>query len=303
MTLTKPSKALDPEDLSIRVRRGDANADERRGLELFLEGSAWLRVSHQVGRDFDQAARVRPGDDELVARASLEAISRFARPRRRRAFRWLGVAATLALATTAAAGVWLTAGPSERTRDRPVPASTGKVERLATAKPNPAAVTSTVAPVAEPAPTLGTVAPALRKHESIDQATERTAAELFREANAARRAGDYELARSLYGELQVKHPETDEASVSRVSLGKLLLTMGRAREAEREFRTYLATGKKNLEEEVLVGRADALARLADGGEERRVWESLLRNHPSSVYAARARQRLLELGASSAIEPR
>jgi TolA-binding protein len=127
----------------------------------------------------------------------------------------------------------------------------------------------------------------------------KTASDLFRDANQARRAGDFELARAVYAELQAKHPSTDEASVSRVSLGKLLLAAGRAREAEQQFRSYLSTGRKNLEEEALLGRADALARLGESGEERRVWEALLRSHPSSVYATRARQRLGELDATGA----
>jgi TolA-binding protein len=139
------------------------------------------------------------------------------------------------------------------------------------------------------------------ENEVVQGATPATAAELFRDANAARRASDFALARELYGKLQTKYPSTDETSVSRVSLGKLLLTAGRAREADQQFKSYLATGRKNLEEEALVGRADALRRLGESGEERRVWEVLLRSHPSSVYATRARQRLDELGATGAAE--
>jgi TolA-binding protein len=142
-----------------------------------------------------------------------------------------------------------------------------------------------------------------RVPEAANAATARTAAELFHDANAARRVGDFEQARALYTELQTTHPGTDEASVSRVSLGKLLLRAGRARDAERQFRAYLSTGKKNLEEEALVGLAEALGRRGESGEERRVWQGLLESHPSSVYAARARRRLGELGETHAVERR
>jgi TolA-binding protein len=307
MTTAKRPIAREPEDLSIRMRRGDSTAEERRLLEQALEGSALLRVAHQVGRDFDHAARVRPGDDELIASASAKTLSRPVRRGRSRSALLLGIAATLAIATTAAAtGFFFVRGdPREAPPEARPNGASAALHRGATppeAQPKthdetpPGAVAQTPSKPDQPA------APASRGHAGAEVG-KKTASDLFRDANQARRAGNFELARALYAELQAKYPGTDEASVSRVSLGRLLLAAGRAREADQEFKSYLSTGRKNLEEEALLGRADALAQLGESGEERRVWEALLRSHPSSVYATRARQRLGELGATGASETR
>jgi TolA-binding protein len=117
------------------------------------------------------------------------------------------------------------------------------------------------------------------------------AAELFHEANAARRDGDLRRARRLYGQLTAVHPGSDEAGLARVSLGSLLLAAGDARGAEREFRAYLAAGGGQLREEALVGQAQSLGKLGRAGEERAAWRRLLDANPGSVYAAQARQRL------------
>jgi TolA-binding protein len=298
MTTAKRPPALVPEDLSIRVRRGDSTPDERRVFEQALESSALLRVAHEVGRDFDHAARVRPGDDELIARASANALSRPVRRRTNRSSLLAGLAATLAIATTAAAAGFIFVNGGSEEPQPPLVAPAHGALRPVVGPPKTAAKEhetprEEVGAAAKPEQAA---APAPRAHV-VANAPKKAAADLFRDANQARRAGDFELARSLYAELQATHPRTDEASVSHVSLGKLLLAGGRAREADQQFRSYLATGRKNLEEEALLGRADALLRLGESGEERRAWEVLLKSHPSSVYAARARQRLGELGAA------
>jgi TolA-binding protein len=305
MTTAKRPIASTAEDLSVRIRRGDSTTDERRALEQALEGSALLRVAHQVGRDFDRAAGVRAGDDELIARATARALSRPI-PRARRRSAWLfGVAATLAIATTAAATSFVFVGGGSKQPPPAAPPTEARGARPPTiAKPNGlehARREPLPEPRAETAPQLEPRAAPTSRGHAVAEVAKKAAADLFRDANQARRAGDFELARSLYAELQAKYPSTDEASVSRVSLGKLLLAAGRAREADQQFNSYLATGRKSLEEEALLGRADALARLGESGEERRVWEALLRSHPSSVYATRARQRLGELGATGATQ--
>jgi TolA-binding protein len=124
------------------------------------------------------------------------------------------------------------------------------------------------------------------------------AAELFRDANAARRAGDLGRARRLYAALIEQHASSDEAGLARVSLGKLLLASGDARAAEREFRRYLGAGGGQLEEEALVGQAQSLGRLQRSDEERHAWQRLLAAHPSSVYAAQAQQRIAALEATA-----
>ena len=72
--------------------------------------------------------------------------------------------------------------------------------------------------------------------------------------------------------------------------------MGRASEAEQQFSLYLSGGGV-LTEEALVGRAQTFARLGRVVEERQVWENLVRDFPSSVYASQARERLTALAES------
>lgn len=304
MTVLKRPTLFEPEDLSIRVRRGDASDEERRALEHALEASALLRTAHHVGLDFDEALRVRPGDDALVARATGRAMATNTRTPGRRSGRVLVVAATLAFASSAgAAGYWYSGAAPAKTPELPAgkPAATEPRAALGPRAAPADTQVNQVVPKAEPAAAAKPPADArpLPRGSGSAEDTPVTAATLFRDANAARRAGKFALAESLYTELQARYPGTDEASVTRVSLGRLLLAGGRAREADQQFKSYLGSGRKNLVEEALVGRAEALARLGERGEERSVWQVLLRNHPSSVYAARARQRLDELAPADA----
>jgi TolA-binding protein len=125
-----------------------------------------------------------------------------------------------------------------------------------------------------------------------------SAESLFREANAARRAGEQAVARALYLRLEHDFPASDEAHLAHVSLGNLLLAMGRAGEAEQQFASYLG-GRSALAQEALVGRAQSLAALGRSSDEQRVWQGLLHDYPSSVYAGRAKLRLAELARSAA----
>jgi len=312
MTTTKQNSTLDLDRLMVRIRRGDASVEERRAFEQALSSSALLRVSHQLGRDFDDEARVQPGDDDVIARAASGALARRTRHAGKRRTILLGVAASLALATTAAA----TTSWFQKNVEHPPAPAPAEGSRVREAPLAPVAPYHAVETASEPSqqPVVATPLAFSKTHReelrtSVDAKAspsapaEGSAASLFRDANAARRAGNFELARTRYAELQARYPETDEARVSRVSLGKLLLSAGRTREAEREFQSYLRARGGSLDEEALVGRADALGRLGENAEERRVWEVLLRGHPSTVYATRARQRLLELGATSPPEGR
>jgi outer membrane protein assembly factor BamD (BamD/ComL family) len=127
---------------------------------------------------------------------------------------------------------------------------------------------------------------------------EPTAASLLQGANAARSRGQIEQAASLLRELQQRFPGSPEATLSHVSLGKLLMLRGSSEAALREFSTYLTRGGP-LEEEALVGRAQALGAMGRLGEERGTWEALLTRFPNSVYAPRARERLGVLAGNAA----
>ncbi len=304
MSASRASRPPFPEDRLVLARRGELA--EFDILDRYLEESATLRAAHQVGVDFDQMARVRAGDEALVQRAAERTLSRARapRPRTRRVVALAVAAMVLGGSSLAAASAWkgelrgilellpfVDAVPSA-----PVPKAQPKPKRaprpLVQASPQPV-VTSEVpvevassAPVSAkvtaeaPAPTVGLGA---------------TAADLFRRASEARRNGDLDGARILYVELMTRFPGSTEAHLSRVSLGKLLLLQGRAMEAEREFLAYLGAGSGELTEEALNGRAESLARLGRASEERRLWTDFLQRFPHSVYAARARKRLDELG--------
>ena len=296
------------------------------------EVDATLSIAHQVQRDFDRITAVRAGDEALIARAVDRVL--VARPpvvRRRADCR---VAAVLGLGVALFASVsaaWWAVRSAGRSAggpgDEPVPEA--RAQRLRSgprgrtpgvALPPPAASTPgavpdpapALDPVALPDPTPGagpalapvptgsapTRAPALAaapgRAPSRPAPVAATAAELFRRANGARGAGDVGVARALYREVEDRFPDSAEARLARVSLGKLLLGAGDVRAAEAEFALYLAGGGP-LVQEALVGRAECLRRLARPDDERRVWQRLVEEFPAGVYEPQARRRLAELG--------
>jgi hypothetical protein len=292
------------EDLVILARRGGLSASDERELAHALESSAALRTAYQVGRDFDHSSAIRLGDEEMIARAARTAL---ARPTgaKRRGLRLRAAVFGLAAAFVAsiAAAWWsvrpLPVAPVESAKVEPphdpMPVRGPSVHREPEVVENDVVlpqITEDRVPrnVPKPAHSVeekGTGESALRKSES--------SAELFRRANAARRSGDLTSARALYTELQTSYPRSDEARLSHVSLGRLLLGAGRAEEADRQFASYLADGGGTLAEEAWVGRAESLERLGRSAAERQIWLSLLESFPSSVYADRARERLEKLG--------
>ena len=122
-----------------------------------------------------------------------------------------------------------------------------------------------------------------------------TAAELFRDANAERRAGNIGKSIDLYRSLQKRYPDAPETQASRVSLGRLLLDRrSDASGALAQFDAYLKGSPADggtLAEEARVGRALAFEKLGRLDDERRAWEELLSRHPQSLHSGRARERL------------
>jgi TolA-binding protein len=297
---------IDPEDLSARARRGLASEAELRELTDALARDPALRAAHEVGVDLDRSTAVRAGDDGVVARAADEALERIAKsglsateaprpsgfravasPRRKRTVSVL-LAAALVFVTGVAAAIWAGAVPA---------AWLGRAVHRELTLPD-----QHVPNVPEPSPPRAqeaddTSVEAEEPSGDVHAAPPRTpsrvedAASLFRAANAARREGAFERAKRLYGELIARYPSSDEARLSRVSLGKLLLAKGDPSDAEREFDKYLKDGKGELAEEALASRAESLQKLGKTDAERRTWQRLLAEHPNSVYAAQAKQRL------------
>jgi TolA-binding protein len=286
-------------DLSARARLGRLSETERQAFEQALAADAVLRTAHALGRDFDLLSRVRSGDEALVERAAARALGGL-RVRGSRRFSRLALllAAAFAIASAAVAARSLVLGRSAPDAASSAVRPAATVARQAALQPDARVAPSrddsrrTAPPVPSGTPLAAVPAPRSAVASSPPPgAAENTAAALFRRAGAARRAGDFEAARGLYVELQTAFPDSSEARVSRVSLGKLYLAAGRARDAEREFSKYLRAGAADLREEALVGRADALFALGQSAEERNVWQELIVRHKNSVYAARARERI------------
>jgi TolA-binding protein len=295
------------EDLSIFARRGALSAADQQAFAKALEASATLTTAHQLGLDFDRIATLKPGDDALIAEVAARVVSR----RRTRGFigfrrRALLLVASLTLAGSAAAIWQFTRVPAPLVQTPTLPGSRAKPAAAApvAAGPSaPAAVEPYAVPQSKtlPPPSSSSSSAARAPSPRADDQLGRTfdsADALFREANAARRAGDKAVARALYLRLEHDFPASDEAHLTHVSLGNLLLAMGRASEAEQQFASYQG-GRSELAQEALVGRAQSLATLGRDAEEQRVWQGLLHDYPSSVYAGRARQRLAELAGSAA----
>ena len=302
-------------DWSTRARRIGLSDDEQRLFDRACDADADLRVSHEVGCDFDQITQVRAGDEELIARVVDCTLASSRSGRRSHKLAWsLGAAA--ALVTSVAAAAWWrvaaeTAHPA-RTLDAPAvvvmaPAAQGPAHEAQQTPPPPAEPSPPPSPTASEmiaghssARFAGHTARAANsaRGDAVAQPDADTAAAWFRRANAARRAGELAAATSSYAKLQERFPDSQEARLSHLSLGRLLLESGRALDAERQFSSYLAGADRELAEEAWLGRAESFARLGRSGDERRTWLRLLQEFPASVYAARAKQRVDELDAQS-----
>ena len=118
-----------------------------------------------------------------------------------------------------------------------------------------------------------------------------TAADLFVQANTVRRSGNADRALDLYERVLSEHGGSAEAQTSRAIVGRLLLDRHSPQAALRKFDEYLAVGIGDLSEEVMIGRAAALAQLDLLEQERASWTALLRMFPHSAYAGQARARI------------
>lgn len=300
-----------PEDLSALSRRGMLSEVDEIELVGMLADDPALGAAHTVGLDFDRSTAVRAGDEALVARVADRALARVAasglspKPASRRRPRQLAalLAAALISVTGAAAGVWFGVAPARwfgsselDQRSVPVEQAPSATKKLASKRPaeppaeperkgDEAASESSAIPAVE---TSTDVTPRVRPKRG---AAESTAAELFRAANAARHAADFPRAKRLYSELIQKHPNSEEAGVARVSLGKLLLSKGDTTAAENEFRQYLSSGRGQLAEEALVSRAHSQQKLGRTDAERITWQELLADYPNTVYSVEAQARL------------
>ena len=125
-----------------------------------------------------------------------------------------------------------------------------------------------------------------------------TAAELFVQANQARRDGRVAEATARYALLWTRFPTSEEARTSRAIVGRWFLDRGAYGDAVSAFHDYLRVSSGGvLEEEVLVGLATALERQGQGAQAAAIWQKLLAEHPTTAHASRARIHLGRLRAA------
>jgi TolA-binding protein len=117
-----------------------------------------------------------------------------------------------------------------------------------------------------------------------------SAQSLFRRANRLRPV-DWPAAAELYAELIRRHPNSNEAGVSEVALGKWSLAQGRSGDALEWFRAHLRRPPGALTAEALFGEARALESIGSHAAARAPWRRLLERYPATPYADVARQRL------------
>ncbi len=240
-------------------------------------------------RDLAVDGSPHAGDEALLARGIDATITRALASRARdvaRRKRWTYGAVAAAVAVASASFALIEGARSERRASEPPRAP------VATAPPASTGITTTAPPESTSAAEASQVPPLNGTPPSLDP----TAAQLFAQANEARRRGDEALAVRQYGTLQRRFPRAPEASLSHVALARLYLDrLGDPARALAEFDQYLAGGREGgLDEETLVGRALALQRLGRAADEKDAWQKLLAMFPNSLSAVRARARLLEL---------
>lgn len=143
--------------------------------------------------------------------------------------------------------------------------------------PEPALVP---APALEPEP-----APAPAKSRAPEP-PKPTADELLANAQRALAAGETAAAIQRYEQLIATFPSSHAARTACVSLGRLLLGAGRARDALATFDQYIDSGATELREEARYGRIRALRELGREAELDAAIAEFLHAHPGSIHRAR-----------------
>jgi TolA-binding protein len=303
---------LHPEELLDRVRCGMASSEDEARLRAHLASCTACRLEHTLALDALRSAAERPGDAAVLERLRAGTIRAFQRTRvsavgqgtrqRSRHVRVLA-AAIVFFGAIAAAAVFLRVRGEQTRASEPAPAVMNVAQSARALVPAPPPAASLEAPTATKEEAM---APHAEKRRAVieprspaadvTRPSSASAEELFARANLQRRSGETAEAVRTYRELAQAFPASDEALISRVSLGRLLLDrLGNARAALGEFDAYLARAPRGaLSEEALIGRALCLGRLGNAPEEQKAWRMLLSEHPGSTYAARARSRLERL---------
>lgn len=288
-------------ELVHRERRGQLSSSERLALEAHLEGCESCRLSRDVGADFDAEGELRTDDGALIERLARRATAqkRGREPKRARAALLLAAAISSLLAAVASAKSlgWFASADEPATVAMPASGSAPQARALeAREAQRPATSASVSSGASALAPLVPPPRPASAPaRPASSAASAASAAQLFRKANDARRAGDNAQAVRLYQSLQREYPASAEASLSSVSLGRLLQSQGSSAGALEQFNRYLtAVPGGPLSAEALYGKARSLAALGRTDAERQTWRELLQRFPTCPYRDSALRRLDEL---------
>ncbi len=248
----------------------------------------------RVGPDWARSTDALQGDAErdVQAAAAVMAAVRRAPSGRRIRYVW-GLAAAAVLVAGAAGAQYVRRSPFLRAYFWTAPITEPSVEPSTTDRPKRVAPAAPVAEAVAPSPAVEPDPPAAAPAVVAPAVPAETAGQLFSEANDLRRSGKGAQSIPLYRKLQKLFPGSPQAEISYATLGSLLVEQGRPQEALGQFDHYVERGGPLLED-VLAGKASALARLGRSSDERRTWETLVSRFPSSVYAGRAKARLAEL---------
>jgi tetratricopeptide (TPR) repeat protein len=275
--------------------------EERRRLVEHMRVCSSCALEHLARRDFAPELEPRPEDTERVMRLATRIldepfVARAVRPDRLRMKRWGMLAGVIAAALSlgiAAASLYRSV--ASRPSVISAPASSRELRNEGVSVP---AVTSARASQADSVMVAPPVAASSMAADGLlpSPALPPTAAELFAQAGAARGRGDALGAARLYQELMTRYPQSREALVSHVSLGRIYLhQLGNAQAARTQFDDYLrASPGGALADEARAGRALCSGRMGRTAEELAAWKQLLEAHPNSSYAPRARERIRAL---------
>jgi hypothetical protein len=297
-----------PDDLLHRARRArPLSQDEQLYLDAHLRDCSTCRFVRDAGRAFDgEAVAGVPANVDALVERTMQRLRNPGGARRTMPRRLAAAAMTIVamIGGVAFAGYWGSRHPAPA--PAPVPTRAAALQAIRKHHADaPARADVAAAPVAGLVlvPVVATIPAADRAPRSVGPSRRRlalapqpadveTAARVFEAANRARRQGDVTAAERAYETLWARFRATREAITSRAIAGQWMLDRRMPRAAIAFFHQYLAAASGGeLEEDVLVGLADAHELAGESSAAVAVWRRLLVEHPGSVHAGRARDGL------------